>query len=196
MVNQEHWEWANEKGPRGNVREAVALFDTEDDMQAAVDELETHGFSNTAISRPAGLDKIEVAIHHQVQSVEDLEDDSEVPRQAFIGPDSRTEGMTVLFLIPVYIFVMVAAGLAAANGLEIWQGIVISLMLGFLGVMVGGFFVHKMTKKKNERTRREKEWGGFLLWVRTGNNNQEDKAVNILRRHAGRDVHLHGPAHG
>lgn len=196
MVDPEHWEWANEQGPRGNVREAVALFDTEDEMQAAVDELETKGFSNTAISRPASQNEVEIALHHQVRNVKDLEDDSEVPRKAFIGPDSRTEGMAVLLMIPVYIFVMAAAGFAAASGLAVWQAIVISLMVGLFGVMVGGFFVYRITKRKVERARREKKWGGFLLWVRTGNNDQEDKAVNILRQHAGRDVHMHGPIHG
>ena len=195
MTDAEHWEWANEQGPRGNVREAVALFDNEDDMQAAVDDLESHGFSNAAISRPARPDAVEAAIHHKVESVESLEDDSIVPRQAFIDNDSRTEGMTVLLLLPVYILVLISAGIAAANGFEMWQGVAISLALGALGAMFGGFFVYKLVKRKVERIRREKEWGGLLLWVRTGSNDQEGKALSILRGHAGRDVHLHGPAH-
>lgn len=195
MADQGHLEWANEQGPRGNVREAVALFDTEEDMLAAVDDLETHGFAHAAISRPAGPDKVEEAIHHKVEHVEDLEDDSKVPRQAFMDPDSRVEGLTVLVVAPAYVFVLVSAGIAAANGLEMWLSIGISLALGVFGALIGGVFVNKFSKKKIARLLREKEWGGLLLWVRTGNNDQEKRAVNILRSHAGRDVHLHGPAH-
>lgn len=195
MTDKDHWEWHNEKGPRGNVREAVALFDSEDDMQAAVDDLESHGFSNAAISRPAGPDVVEAAVDHPIKSARELEDDSTVPRQAFTDKDSRTEGIMVVLLIPVYISLLVAAGIAVAHGLEVWQGVVISLMLGAFGALIGGFFAYRIAKRKAERTRREKEWGGLLLWVRTGNGAQENKAVDILRKHAGRDVHLHGPAH-
>lgn len=195
MTDQEHWEWANDQGPRGNVREAVALFDTEEEMIAAVDDLETHGFSHAAISRPASPDKVEEAIHHKVKNAKELEDDSEVPRQAFIDPDSRIEGLAVLVMVPAYIVGLVSAGVAAANGLELWQGISISLILGVFGALIGGLFVYGFSKRKLKRMLCEKEWGGLLLWVRTGSNDQEKKAVNILRNHAGRDVHLHGPSH-
>ena len=193
MVDLIHWEWANEKGPRGNVREAVALFDSEDDMQAAVDDLGRHGFSNAAISRPVILDKIEAVKKRIIKNIKDMEDDSEVPRQAYTENSSRTEGLTVVFLIPVYILVMGAAGLAGAHGLDLGAAVFISMLLGLLGVIVGGYSVYKLSQMNNKRIRGEQERGGFLLWVRTGNNSQEAMAVDILRRHAGRDVHLHGP---
>ena len=196
MENQASLEWANETGPRGNVREAVGLFSSEADMQAAVDDLKLQGFPNTAISRPARPDKVEHALHHVVYNARDLEDDSAVPRQAFIDPESRTEGLTVLCLIPGYILIMDALVLAESHSLGVWQGVGLSLLLGVLGLLVGGFFVYLLVQKKFERMCREKKWGGFLLWVRTKSFAQEDKAVTILRHHAGRDVHLHGPAHG
>jgi hypothetical protein len=33
--------------------------------------------------------------------------------------------------------------------------------------------------------------GGLLLWVRTWNSDDERRAVAILARHSGRDVHVH-----
>lgn len=195
MTDKDHWEWHDEKGPRGNVREAVALFDNEDNMQAAVDDLESHGFSNAAISRPARPEQIEAAVNHSVQSAKELEDDASIPRQAFGDKDSRIEGIMVVLLIPVYISLLIAAGVAVAHGLEVWQGVVISLIMGSFGLLIGGLFAYRIARRKADRTKREQEWGGLLLWVRTGNSDQEHKAVDILRKHAGRDVHLHGPEH-
>ncbi|PCI33998.1 MAG: hypothetical protein COB54_03085 [Alphaproteobacteria bacterium] len=196
MDDLTYGEWGSETGPRGNVREVVGLFNSEDDIQAAVDDLELQGFSNTAISRPARPDKVEHTLHHAVYNARDLEDNSAVPRQAFVDPESRTEGLTVLLLIPGYILIMAALGLAQSYGLDVWQGVGLSLMLGILGLLIGGFFAYVIAQKRIERMRREKKWGGFLLWVRTKSFAQEDTAVTILRHHAGRDVHMHGPAHG
>ncbi|MEX0299074.1 MAG: hypothetical protein AB3N28_08375 [Kordiimonas sp.] len=195
MANKTDWAWHNEKGPRGNVREAVALFDSEDDMQAAVYDLESQGFSNAAISRPVPPEEIEAVIDHPINSAKELEDDSSVPRQAFGDKDSRIEGIMVVLLIPVYVALLIAAGIAVANGLEVWQGVIISLIMGSMGLLIGGLFSYRIARKKSERTKREQEWGGLLLWVRTGSTAQEHKAIDILRKHAGRDVHLHGPAH-
>lgn len=194
MIDRDHWEWKDKKGPRGNPREAVGLFDSETDMQAAVDDLETHGFSNAAISRPVAPAAIEAAVHRKIHSVDEIEDDATVPREAYLDVDSNTERATFILMIPIYIAFLVAAGIAAAHGLEVWQGVIISLMLGAMGALLGGYFVYRISKRRSERERLEQAWGGLLLWVRTGSPSQEQKAITILRRNAGRDVHLHGPA--
>lgn len=194
MIDRDHWEWSGETGPRGNIREAVGLFDNEDDVQAAVDDLESHGFSNAAISRPAAPEEVEAAVDHKIHSVQELEDDASVPREAHVDVDSKTERSTVILLIPLYVALLISVAVATANGLELWQGLVISLILGTIGAGVGGFFVYRSVRQRSERERQEQAWGGLLLWVRTGSPTQEQKAMSILRRNAGRDVHLHGPA--
>lgn len=194
MPDKEHWEWSAETGPRGNLREAVALFSTEDDLQAAVDDLECHGFSNAAVSRPCAIDEIERAVNHPVSSVQDLEDDAAVPREAYIDKDSRTSGMMVMIVVPVYILLLAGAGIAAGHGLETWQAIVLTVGLGLIGMVGGGYYAMRMARRSKDRLREEQARGGLLLWVRTGSRTQEDRALEILRRHAGRDVHLHGPA--
>lgn len=194
MVDRDHWEWSDEKGPRGNLREAVALFDNEEEVQAAVDDLESHGFSNAAISRPVAPEQVEEALAHKVNSAEELEDDAAVPREAHIDMHSKTERTMVTFMIPIYVAFLIAAGVAAANGLEVWQGVVISLMLGGIGAALGGYYAYRFARARSDRERREQAWGGLVLWVRTGSPDQEQKAISILRRNSGRDVHLHGPA--
>lgn len=195
MVDKDHWEWSDETGPRGNIREAVGLFDSEKDMQLAVDDLESHGFSNAAISRPVKPDAVEAAVNHKIENVAELEDDPSIPRQAHTDMDSWTEGNTITIMVPIYVAFLVAAGVAAAQGLEAWQMVLITIMMGGIGAACGGLTVYLVGKRRSERQRREKAWGGLLLWVRTGSADQEQKALDILRKHAGRDVHLHGPEH-
>lgn len=194
MADQSHWEWSPEVGPRGNLREAVALFSTEDELQAAVDDLECHGFSNAAVSRPKPIPDIESELHHPVKSVQALEDDASVPREAYVDKDSRSSGMMVMVVVPVYILLLAGAGIAAGHGLQTWQAIVLTVGLGLIGMFGGGYYALRYAHYAKERVRQELSRGGLLLWVRTGSQEQERRALEILRRHSGRDVHLHGPA--
>ena len=194
MTEQGHWDWSDRTGPRGNLREAVALFDTEDDLQSAVDDLECHGFSNAAISRPASHEEISSAIKHPVENISELEDDSRVPRTAYIDKESRTSGLMVTVLIPIYILLLAGAGIAAGHGLQTWEAIVLTVGLGVIGMLGGGFVAARRAQESRARIRLEQSLGGLLLWVRTGSREQEGRALEILRRHSGRDVHLHGPA--
>ncbi|WP_417458753.1 hypothetical protein [Kordiimonas sp.] len=194
MTEQGHWEWSDRVGPRGNLREAVALFDTEEDMQSAVDDLECHGFSNAAISRPADPSVIEAAIQHPIENVNALEDDARVPREAFVDKDSRTSGFMVMVLTPVYVLLLAGAAIASGHGLATWEAIVLTVGLGLIGVVGGGYFATRRAGESRRRIRNEQALGGLLLWVRTGSREQESRALEILRRHSGRDVHLHGPA--
>lgn len=194
MPDSEHWEWAAQTGPRGNLREAVALFNTEDDLQAAVDDLECHGFSNAAISRPKPIEEIEHELDHKIVSVHELEDDAAVPREAYIDQGSRASGVMVLIVVPVYIALLVAASVATSYGFQLWQAVLLTVVFGLVGMLWGGYYALKVARGTKQRIRREQALGGLLLWVRTGSKRQETKALDILRRHAGRDVHLHGPA--
>lgn len=194
MKEQAQWEWSNATGPRGNIREAVALFDTEEDMQSAVDDLESHGFSNAAISRPVSPGDVAAAINHPISSVADLEDDARVPREPVDDNNSRTGITMVVVLTPIYLLLLAGAAFAAGHGLKTWEAMVLIVGLGALGMIGGAYFVTRVVREKKARIRTEKSLGGLLLWVRTGSREQEGRALEILRRHAGRDVHLHGPA--
>ncbi|WP_262691151.1 hypothetical protein [Kordiimonas aestuarii] len=194
MKEQGHWEWSDATGPRGNLREAVALFDTEEDMQAAVDDLESHGFSNAAISRPVRPEEVASVIQTPVLNVADLEDDARVPREPVDDNNSRTGITMVAVLIPIYLLLLAGAAVAAGHGLKTWEAVVLVVGLGAVGMLGAGYYVSKLSTEKRTRIRSEQSLGGLLLWVRTGSREQEGRALEILRRHAGRDVHLHGPA--
>lgn len=188
-----HWSWENRRGPRGNLREAVAVFEREEDMQEAVDDLECHGFSNAAISRPPPIELIESELRQEIQTISELEDNPEISREAYIDPDSRTSGLMVLIVIPVYVMLLCGIALSHAYGLPFAYGSMLTVSLGAVGGSLGAYVAFRLNETVKRHRKKEEALGGFLLWVRTGNVSQEQKAVDILKAHRGNDVHMHGP---
>ena len=41
------------------------------------------------------------------------------------------------------------------------------------------------------RLQEQLDHGGLLLWVRTWDVDEEERAIQILERHSARDVHVH-----
>ncbi len=194
MTNSLHWEWSGNTGPRGNPREAVALFDTETDLQEAVDDLEIHGFSNAAISRPPPMNEVSEILHHSIHHMKELEDDSHVPRKAYVDSNSRTSGIMVTIVIPIYVLLLAGLVIAVGHSMTLPQTVGMVIGFGIVGAGLGGYYAHRASARNRTRVDTEKGLGGLLLWVRTGNSDQETRALEILSRHAGRDVHMHGPA--
>jgi hypothetical protein len=69
-------------------------------------------------------------------------------------------------------------GAAAAGGAG---GVVLgSVLAKVIGATYGGYISGQLDR------------GGLLLWVRTFDQAQEERAVRILKKHSGADVHVHG----
>jgi len=173
------------------VREAVGVFDNADGLQEAIDDLMTHGFDRAEISLLASESAVEEKLGHKYSKASELEDDSKVPRAAYIEPESvgGAEGAVVgglmyvgagLLLGPVAAAGATLAGMAAA---------------AVIGVGIGGLFGASLAKLIGERRARHIEeqlkHGGLLLWVRVRDAERENRAVEILSRRSGRDVHVH-----
>ena len=76
------------KKKRDTVREAVAVFEDEDTLVAAADELMSSGFDRADLSLVAGEETVSEKLGHIYRRVEQEEDDSELPRAAFFQPES------------------------------------------------------------------------------------------------------------
>lgn len=70
------------------VREAVAVFATEKDLENAIDALLVSGFSRADISLLASETAVEEKLGHRYRKVEELEDDPQAPRAAYISRES------------------------------------------------------------------------------------------------------------
>jgi len=98
-------------------REAVGVFKTAEALQEAIDELLILGFDYPVLSLMASEHAVEEKLGHKYRKVEELEDDTSVPRVEYIAPESIGEAEGALIGGLLYIGAGVAAVLASAGTL-------------------------------------------------------------------------------
>ena len=179
--------------PASEVREAVGVFPTEQALQAAIDDLESHGFDRAEISLLASEKAIEEKLGHRYEKVRELEDDPEVPRTCYVSRESLGAGEGSLIGGPLYAAAIAgAAGAVAISGGSLLAALAGATVAGGAGALAGAAMAKLLGERDAHHLREQLEHGGLLLWVRTWNAEDEKHAVEILRRHAGEDVHVHG----
>lgn len=175
------------------VREAVGVFAAEDTLQAAIDDLESHGFDRAEISLLASENTVERKLGRRYRKVQELEDDPEVPRTCYVSRESLGAAEGSLLGAPLYAGATAgAAGAAVISGGSLLAALAGATVAGGAGALVGGALARLLGERYAQRLNEQLEHGGLLLWVRTWNTEDEMHAVEILRRHAGEDVHVHG----
>jgi len=173
------------------VREAVGVFHDEASLQAAADELLITGFDRSYLSLLTGEKTVERELSHKYTKIKELGDDPSAPHLAYIGSDSRTEAKGAVIGGLVYVGAVGTVGLIVASGGTMAAAMIGAALAGGAGGMVGvvlsklidGHHAHYLQEQLNK--------GGLLLWVRTKNAEQEERATNILKRHSADDVHVH-----
>jgi hypothetical protein len=172
-------------------REAVAVFHDETSLQSAVDELLSAGFDRCDISLLASHRAVAEKLGPLYRRVEELEDDPAAPTAAFLDCDSRTEGKAALAGGLAYVGAVAASGAILMSGGAIAIGIIAAVAAGGAGGALGTLLARAIDRRHVRNLADQLAHGGILLWVRTRDPACEAKAVEILRRHACDDVHLH-----
>lgn len=95
---------------------AVAVFDDAQTLQAAIDDLLSQGFDRAEISLLATVDTVERALGHLYSRVEDLEDDPETARTAYVSRESVGDAEGGLIGGLFYIRALTATGAVLAGG--------------------------------------------------------------------------------
>ena len=176
------------------VREAVGYFDNAEDLEAAIDELLVSGFNRAEISLLATEDAVEQKLHHKYRKVSELEDDPEVPRASYIPTESIGAADGALVFTPLYVAAVSAIGAIVASGGSLLAVIVGAVAAGGAGGALGGVFAKIVGDHRAKYLEDQLKHGGLLLWVRTWDKADEAHAVEILKKHSGHDVHVHGGA--
>ena len=151
-------------------REAVAVFDDEPSLRNAVDELLVRGFDRSSLSLLASEHAVEAKLGHRYDKVVELEDDTGVPRIAYIGKDS---------------------GAIVATGGTIAAALLGAAAVGGMGGLIGAGLAKFMGAHHADYLQEQLDHGGLLLWVSVHGPGQARTACEILKRCSGRDVHLH-----
>ncbi len=173
------------------VREAVGVFQSERALQAAVDDLLSHGFDRSELSLLAPLSSVQKELGHGYTSVKELEDDAAVPTTAYISTDAIGDAEGGVFGGFIYVGALATLTAVVASGGAIGAAIIAAAVGGIGGGAIGAVLAKLIGEHHADYIEDQLERGGLLLWVRTWNAADEKHAVEILANHSGLDVHVH-----
>jgi hypothetical protein len=174
-----------------STHEAVGVFETAEALQAAADELLSSGFDRADLSLLASEHAVEEKLGHLYRRVEELEDDLQVPRAAYVASDAYGEARGALISALTFVGAVGAAGAMVAAGGALVVTIVAAAAIGGAGGLIGSTLGNILKRHHADRVRAQLEKGGLLLWVRTRDEDHETIAGGIMRKHGALDVHIH-----
>jgi hypothetical protein len=181
----------SKKQETATVREAVGVFSRSEDLQSAIDELLSSSFHRADLSLLASEQVVKDKIGHRYENVSALADDPSVPRTAYVSPEAigDAEGGLIAGLLAVG--AMASAGAVVAAGGTLAAAITATTLAGGAGAFIGSILAKWVGDHHAHYLKEQMDNGGLLLWVRTWDAEDEKRAVEILKKHSGGDVHVH-----
>jgi hypothetical protein len=171
--------------------EAIGVFDDANTLQEAIDELLSSGFNQAEISLLASEHVVEEKLGHAYKKIKELEDDVSVPRAAYISTESQGDAKGGLIGGLVYVGAVVAAGAVVATGGTLAGAIAAAAMMGGAGGLIGSVLAQLVGDHHAHYLQEQLDHGGLLLWIRTWDEEHEQRARKILSKHSAHDVHTH-----
>ena len=174
-----------------NRTEVVGLFHTAKDMQAAIDELQTHGFDRADLSVMASEHAIEEKFKGTYVPVRDLEDRPDVPTMAYVSKEflGAPEGA----LVGAFMYVPAVIGLAAvvASGGSLAAAIAAVAITTGAGGAIGAILARLIDRRYAHQIEEHLALGGLLLWAATRDKEHVETAMAVMREHGAEDAHTH-----
>lgn len=182
---------ANDDANSGHVRDAVAYFDNEKELEAAIDVLLTNGFSRADLSLLAGESTVLEKLGRHYRCVKELEDSKFAPHVAYVSREAIGDAEGAVIGAPMYLGGVLGAGGVIAAGGPISIALAAAASAAGAGAAIGALFARMIGQRHADYIEGQLEHGGILLWVRAWDKDEEAKALRILKSHSGHDVHIH-----
>jgi hypothetical protein len=173
------------------IREAVGVFGSANELQAVIDELLSSGFHRADLSLLASEEAVNEKLGGNFANVRAVEDSPVAPRTAYVSPEAIGDAQGGIVGGLVYAGATVAAGAVVISGGTIVAAIAAATFVGGAGAIVGALLAKWLGDNHAQYLQTQVDHGGLLLWVRTRDAKAEDRAVDVLKRHSSRDVHVH-----
>lgn len=171
--------------------EAVAVFHDAARFQAAIDELLSAGFDHAELSVLASEAAITAKLGHGYESTTEFEDDPDVPRMAYVPRESVGDAQGAVIGLAAYVPAIVGSVAVIGSGGTLLGAIGAAALAGGGGAAVGAWLAHLVGNRHAATLEQHLHHGGLLLWVRTHDARHEQRALAILERNGGKDIHLH-----
>lgn len=186
--------WTGDTGSTGTdaaVREAVAVFDSREALQSAIDDLTLAGFQRHELSVLANDETIRDRLGGVPGDVGSLAHDPDAPRQSYISPEDVGSGKGVAVGFPAYVGAIIATGAVLATGGTALAAAAAAAAAGVGSGAAGSFLSQWITDKRNEPMLQQLDKGGILLWVNVGDAARERIALEVLNRHTSHPAEVH-----
>jgi hypothetical protein len=170
------------------IREMVAVFDSREALENAIEDLQSNGFDRTQLSLLASRDTVEEQLRHPVADVHEVADDPATPRSEPLERPDVGNVMGVAVGPPAAFAALATAGVIALAGGPL-AGIAVGALAagGGVGALLAKSFNDQVVADFQDQIER----GGILLWVSLRAPEQEAEARGILARHATGEVRVH-----
>lgn len=171
------------------MREAVGVFDDDEHLLAAIDDLEMAQFERRDFSVLGTEGDMQRAYGVPHRNPYNIGDDPEAPRGVMVTPEERSLAEASLvgggIILAVFLF-----GPLMGPDLDMPGTVFMLVLLAVLGGVAGWGGVLLLRRLRQRRTDGQMRKGGLLLWVNTPTAEHEDAARNILLRNGAHDVHI------
>lgn len=172
------------------VREAVAVFTDPETLETAIEDLQMAGITRPQINLMASDRAAREKLGYS-GDVHELAEKSEAPTGAPVSRYEIAEGKAALVSGLAAVGSFTAIGAVVATGGTLAAIIAAAIGAGGVTGGLGGLIARALGQRHAENVAAELSQGGLLLWVEVRTPEQENKALDILRQHSGRDVHVH-----
>ena len=176
---------------REAVCEVVGVFHAADDFESAIEELLSSGFDRAQLSLLASERAIEDKLKHRYSSVAELADDPIVPRTAYVSTAAVGDAQGALIGGLTYVGATSAIGAVVMSGGALAATLIAAIVAGGAGTLLGSILARLVGQHHADNLNNHIERGGLLLWVRAWEPADEARAITVLRKYGGSDVHSH-----
>lgn len=171
------------------IKEAVGIFDDNNKLQEAIDELSISGFERYDISVIGSESAMKQKFHVSFADPKRLVDNPQTPRG--INVTTEEVGVAEGAVISGGILIGVVAALIAAGGVAVHSTIPAAIIGATAGTALAGVMAQLIGNSHAEKLQKQIDKGGLILWVRTTDQKKEKLAADILRKHGATNVHVH-----
>jgi hypothetical protein len=181
---------ASESAPT-DAREVVGVFHSAEDLESAIDELLSSGFDRAELSLLASEEAVVQKLGGSHPPASEMADDPAVPRIAFVSTAAIGDAEGGLIAGLAYLGATAAVGAVVLSGGALAVTIAAAVLAGGTGDLVGSVLARLVGHHHAAYLHDQIENGGLLLWVRTWDGPDEERALEIVARHAADSVHSH-----
>lgn len=169
-------------------REAVAIFDDERALNAAVDALLQAGLRHDDMSLLAHDQRLGDGKSTDAAA---LADRSDTPRAAYVSSDTRTEGLAAAVGTPALLAGLGVAAVVGTGGAALIPTLAATLGSSAAGGALGLLLARVFGRKHADYIGEQILNGGLLLWVHAPDSTKDAEILGILTQNGGRNAHLH-----